>query len=188
MSKQPKQYEVEGYLAHAMRSLGLDMNSPHLKDSPKRVAKMWVQEIFRGLFVAPPIITTFPNKGCDELVLVGPLTLRSTCAHHFCPFTGQAWIGYIPGRKLAGLSKFARMLDWVAARPQTQELLGIQLADELESRLKPQALGVVIRAHHTCMSCRGVKESNEAAMVTSVMRGKFRRQPETRAEFLALLK
>ena len=183
-----KQQQVRCYLKAAMKSLGLDLKNPHLKDTPARVAKMWTQEIFKGLFVAPPEITTFPNKDCDELVLVGPLTLRSTCAHHFCPFTGQAWIGYIPGDNLAGLSKFARMLEWVAARPQTQELLGTQLADELESRLKPKGLGVVIRAHHTCMSCRGVKESNEAAMVTSVMRGAFRKKPEARAEFLALLK
>lgn len=171
-----------------MKEMGLDLSDPHLKDSPRRVAKMWVQEIFRGLWEAPPAMTTFPNKDCDEMVLVGPLTLRSTCAHHFCPFTGHAWIGYIPGKELVGLSKFSRMLDWVAARPQTQELLGTQLADELEWRLKPKALGVVIRAHHTCMSCRGVRESTEAAMVTSVMRGAFRTKAAARAELLSFIK
>jgi GTP cyclohydrolase I len=183
-----KQTKVQIHLAAAMGALGLDLKNPHLKESPRRVAKMWVQEIFRGLFVAPPEMTCFPNEGCDEIVLVGPLTLRSTCAHHFCPFTGQAWIGYVPGRKLAGLSKFARMLDWVAARPSTQELLGIMLANELESRLRPKALGIVIRSHHTCMSCRGVKETHECAMTTSIMRGSFRKKVASRAEFLALVK
>jgi GTP cyclohydrolase I len=158
------------------------------KDTPRRLARMYLREVFAGRYTPPPRMTSFPNaRQMDEVYVVGPVTVRSTCAHHFAPIVGQAWIGVLPSKKIIGLSKFARLTAWVMARPQIQEEATIMLADELEERLKPHALAVVVRASHLCMTWRGVKE-HKANLTTSVMRGWFRSDPALRAEVLSLIR
>lgn len=156
-------------------------------DTAARMAKMYVREVFAGRFQPRPTLTDFPNsKMLDEMVLVGPVAVRSTCAHHFCPIQGKAWIGVIPRLQIIGLSKFARITEWVMARPQIQEEATVQLADEIEEAIKPIGLGVVVSATHSCMTWRGVRE-HESVATTSVMRGALRTKPEARAEFFNLI-
>ena len=120
------------------------------------------------------------------IVVIGPVAVRSTCAHHFCPIEGSAWVGMIPSDRVIGLSKFSRLTEWIMSRPQIQEEATVQLADALEAAIKPRALGVVVSARHACMSWRGVREPASMA-TTSVMRGLFREKPEAKAEFLSLI-
>lgn len=159
-------------------------NDHNSRGTADRVAKMFCRETFSGRFRAAPAMTTFPNTRYDELLTTGPITVRSMCSHHLCPILGTCYIGMIPGDRVAGLSKFNRVVDWFASRGQIQEELVVQIADYLEEQLQPKGLAVVIRAQHTCMTWRGVKEHSDAAMTTSVMRGVFRDKPEARAEFL----
>jgi GTP cyclohydrolase IA len=181
--------EVERRAESLLRGLLIDVEHDHnTKGTGKRLAKMFCREIFRGRYEAPPKITDFPNaKQLDELYLTGPISIRSSCSHHFCAILGEAWIGVIPGDRVIGLSKFNRVVDWICSRPQIQEELVVQVADFLEKTIKPKGLAVVIRATHSCMTWRGVKESSNAKMTTSVMRGVFREKPEARAEFMALV-
>lgn len=156
-------------------------------DTPKRVAKMLVREVFAGRYEPPPKLTDFPNaKKLDELYTVGPLVVRSTCAHHFCPIEGSAWIGVIPGKRIIGISKFARITRWIMSRPQIQEEATVQLADAIEHAIKPRGLGIVIKARHSCMTWRGVLEP-ESRMTTSVVRGLLRSNASARSEFLAFV-
>lgn len=181
------QDEVEGAIGILLNSLCINTQADHnTRDTPRRVAKMLVCEIFRGRFEPPPEITTFPNvKNLDEMMVTGPITVRSCCSHHLCPILGECWIGVVPGKRLAGLSKFNRIVDWFAARPQIQEELVVQIADFIEERLAPKGLAISMRASHTCMTWRGVREHPSAIMTINVMRGVFRNKPEARAEFLA---
>lgn len=184
------QKEIEKRSQKLLEGLVIDVANCHnAKGTAKRMAKMYCREIFSGRYLPAPDITDFPNAGnLDEAYTTGPITIRSTCSHHMCPIIGHAWIGIIPGEKVIGLSKFNRLVDWVASRPQIQEELVIQVANAIEERTKPKGLAVVIKATHTCMTCRGVKENSNAVMTTSVMRGAFRDKPEARAEFFALIK
>ena len=153
----------------------------------RRVAKMFVHEIFRGRYYPPPDVTAFPNaKQYDQIYMTGPITINSTCAHHFQPITGKAYVGIFPGEKVIGLSKFNRLVDWIASRPQIQEEMTEQIADEIEKQTEAQGVAVVIKAEHFCMTARGVKE-HESEMMTSVVRGIFRDEPATKAEFFSLL-
>lgn len=167
-------------------ALVIDTERDHnTRDTARRMARMLVREVYAGRYTPRPDITDFPNaKRLDELYTVGPIAVRSACSHHLVPILGHAWIGCIPGERVIGLSKFARLAEWVLARPQIQEEAAVQLADELEVLVRPRALGVVISAQHLCMSWRGVRDAG-AAMTTSVMRGLFRESDSARAEFLA---
>jgi len=180
--------EVEDACRRLLWSLKIDQVRDHnAQDTAKRMAKMYVKEVFAGRYQEMPKITAFPNaKALDEIYTVGPISIRSACSHHFAPILGEVWIGIIPGDQVIGLSKFARLTDWIFSRPQIQEEATIQLADLLEEKIKPKALGVVVKADHLCMKWRGVKEpcSN---MITSVMRGKFRDNPSAKAEFISLI-
>lgn len=182
--------EVQGKVQGLLDSLVIDTANDHnSKETAKRVAKMFCREIYRGRYEAPPKLTDFPNaSNLDELYMSGPITVRSSCSHHMCPILGKAWVGVIPGKRVVGLSKFNRIIDWVCARPQIQEEMVVQVADYLEKAIRPRGLAVVIKATHTCMTWRGVKESGDSVMTTSVMRGAFRTKPEARAEFMALIK
>jgi GTP cyclohydrolase I len=172
-----------GHLLAALR-ISPDHNT---RETPERVARMFVHELFAGRYQPRPKLTDFPNaKLLDEIYVVGPVSIRSMCAHHFCPIEGSAWIGVIPSSRVIGLSKFARLAHWVFARPQIQEEATVQLADEIEAAIKPRALGVIVTARHGCMTLRGVRD-RESRMSTSVMRGYFRDKPEARAEFLSLV-
>ena len=184
------QQEVAGKLQGVLRSLVIDVDHDHnTRDTAERVARMFVREVFAGRYEAPPPATMFPNaEQLNELMIVGPLRIRSACSHHLCPIMGRAWIGVLPNKdsKLIGLSKYGRLLQWVMSRPQIQEEAVAQAADLLESRLRPDGLAVVLEADHYCMHWRGVKD-DDARMVNSVMRGAFLSDPALRREFLALL-
>ena len=162
-------------------------NDHNTKDTARRVAKMFVHEIFRGRYYPPPKITAFPNvKQYDQIYMSGPMSINSTCAHHFQPITGKAYVGIFPGEKVIGLSKFNRMVDWVASRPQIQEEMTEQIADMIEKETEAKGVAVIVKAEHCCMTARGVKE-HESDMVTSVVRGIFRDEPAIKAEFFSLL-
>ncbi|WP_233854223.1 GTP cyclohydrolase I [Paraburkholderia sp. HD33-4] len=180
------QAEAEQHVRALLRSLVIDTDH-NTTDTPARVARMLVQEAFAGRYQHPPMATAFPNvRELDELYTVGPVTVRSTCAHHLVPIMGEAWIGVIPGARVIGLSKFARLTRWVMARPQMQEEAVVQLADAIEQAIEPQGLGVVIRATHMCMVTRGVCD-HASSMTTSVMRGALRDNHAARDEFLRLI-
>ncbi|CAB4187630.1 FolE GTP cyclohydrolase I [uncultured Caudovirales phage] len=183
------QNEVEEKIKDVLETLIIDIENDHnTQETAKRVAKMYIKEVFSGRYVEPPKITEFPNaKQFDEIYTLGPITIRSACSHHLVPITGRAWIGILPSDRVIGISKFVRLVNWIMARPQIQEEATVQLADIIERLIAPRGLAIVIEAKHQCMTWRGVKES-ETAMTSSVMRGVFRDKPEARAEFLRLIK
>jgi GTP cyclohydrolase I len=182
--------EVQAKMHEVLRALVIDTDNDHnTQDTAKRVAKMFVEEVFRGRYQPMPAVTEFPNaERLNELMIVGPITVRSACSHHFCPIFGKVWIGIMPNEhsNLIGLSKYARICDWVMSRPQIQEEAVTMLADELQERVRPDGLAIVMEADHFCMHWRGVKDT-DSAMVNSVMRGSFLKDPNLRREFLSLL-
>jgi GTP cyclohydrolase I len=173
---------AEQAAAALLTALGQPLDDPHLADTPRRLATAYSE-----LLTAEPFdFTTFPNtEGYDELVLVEDIPVRSLCEHHMLPFTGVAHVGYLPGERILGLSKLARLVGFFAARTQTQERLTKQVADHLQTHLAPRGVGVVVEAEHTCMSLRGVRATGTRT-VTSAMLGTLRTDPSSRAEFLAL--
>jgi GTP cyclohydrolase I len=183
--------EVRSRLQEVLRALVIDTDSDHnTQDTAQRVAKMYVDEVFAGRYSAAPSVTEFPNaERLNELLIVGPITVRSACSHHLCPIMGRVWIGLLPNEfsNLIGLSKYTRLCDWIMSRPQIQEEAVTMLANELQDRVKPDGLAIVMEADHFCMHWRGVKD-NASAMVNSVMRGSFLKDPNLRREFLALMK
>ena len=180
--------EVADAFQGVLEALGIDTQNDHnTKDTARRVAKMFVHEIFRGRYYPPPKVTAFPNvKQYDQIYMSGPISINSTCAHHFQPITGKAYVGIFPGKKVVGLSKFYRMVDWVASRPQIQEEMTEQIADMIEQETEAKGVAVIVKAEHFCMTARGVKE-HESDMLTSVVRGIFRDDPAIKAEFFSLL-
>ena len=180
--------EVAEAFEDVLKALVINTTDDHnTKATAQRVAKMFVHEIFRGRYYPPPEVTSFPNaKQYDQIYMTGPITINSTCAHHFQPITGQAYVGVFPGKRVVGLSKFNRIVDWIASRPQIQEEMTEQIADMVEKETEAQGVAVVIKAEHFCMTARGVKE-HESEMMTSVVRGMFRDEPATKAEFFSLL-
>jgi GTP cyclohydrolase I len=180
--------EVAEKFKGVLESLVIDVENDHnTGDTAHRVAKMYVHEVFSGRYYNAPKVTTFPNAGnYDQLYMVGPIEIRSTCAHHFQPITGNAYIAVFPGKNVVGLSKFNRIADWVASRPTIQEELVIQIADEVEKITEAEGVAVVVKAEHGCMINRGVK-AHESDMLTSVMRGKFRDDVNLKNEFITLL-
>lgn len=184
------QAEVQAKMQEVLKSLVIDTESDHnTQETAKRVAKMFVREVFAGRYTEKPTVTEFPNiSRLNELMIVGPITVRSACSHHLCPIIGKVWIGIMPNEhsNLIGLSKYVRLTDWIMSRPQIQEEAVIMLANELETRVKPDGLAVVMEADHFCMHWRGVKDI-EAAMTNSVMRGAFLTDPNLRREFLSLM-
>ena len=182
--------EVEAKMAEVLKSLVIDTEGDHnTQETARRVAKMFLTEVFKGRYHAMPAVTEFPNiEQLNELLIVGPITARSACSHHFCPILGKVWIGIMPNEhsNLIGLSKYARICDWVMSRPQIQEEAVVQLANILQDKVKPDGLAIVIEADHFCMHWRGVKDA-DARMTNSVMRGSFLKDPDLRREFLSLL-
>jgi len=184
------QAEVASRLQAVLTSLVIDTDSDHnTRETAQRVAKMYLQEVFRGRYTAMPAVTEFPNvERLNELMIVGPITVRSACSHHMCPIIGRVWVGILPNElsNLIGLSKYARLADWVMSRPQIQEEAVARLADLLQERVQPDGLAIVMEADHFCMHWRGVKDT-DSKMINSVMRGSFLKDPDLRREFLALL-
>lgn len=182
--------EVELKMKGVLESLVIDTVSDHnTNDTARRVAKMYLQEVFGGRYAAQPKITEFPNaEHLSELMIVGPITVRSACSHHFCPVIGKVWIGVMPNEhtNVIGLSKYARLADWIMSRPQIQEEAVVQLADLIQEKTQPDGLAVVMNATHYCMSWRGVKDA-DSRMINSVMRGAFLKDANLRREFLSLM-
>ena len=182
--------EVESKMKGVLESMVIDTATDHnTNNTARRVAKMYLTEVFRGRYVAAPAITEFPNaEHLNELMIVGPITVRSACSHHLCPVIGKVWIGVLPNEhtNVIGLSKYARIAEWIMARPQIQEEAVVQLADLLMEKTQPDGLAIVMEASHFCMGWRGVKDL-EIKMINSVMRGVFLKEPALRREFLALI-
>jgi GTP cyclohydrolase I len=184
------QGEVEAALQGVLRALVIDTDNDHnTRDTARRVAKMFVQEVFVGRYRDAPPVTAFPNvAGLSELMIVGPVTVRSACSHHLCPIIGKVWVGVLPNETsdLIGLSKYARLVEWIMSRPQIQEEAIAQLADVLQEKMRPDGLAIVMKADHFCMQWRGVRDM-DSKMTNSVMRGSFLKDEGLRREFLALL-
>ena len=182
--------EVAGKMQGVLDSLVIDTESDHnTNGTARRVAKMYLNEVFRGRYMAPPPVTEFPNVGhLNELMIVGPITVRSACSHHFCPIMGRLWIGVMPNENsnLIGLSKYARLAEWIMSRPQIQEEAIVQITELLMNKVNPDGLAVVMEADHFCMHWRGVKDS-DTKMINSVMRGSFLVNANLRREFLSLI-
>ena len=182
--------EVEGKMKGVLGSLVIDTEHDHnTDDTARRVAKMYLKEVFQGRYVKAPPITEFPNaEHLNELMIVGPITVRSACSHHFCPIMGKIWIGVLPNEhtNVIGLSKYARLAEWVMGRPQIQEEAVVQLADLIQQKTQPDGLAIVMEASHFCMSWRGVKDV-DSKMINSVMRGSFLKDANLRREFLSLI-
>ena len=182
--------EVAEHMQAVLRALVIDTDSDHnTQETARRVAKMFVDEVFRGRYQPMPSVTEFPNVSrLNELMIVGPISVRSACSHHMCPILGRIWIGVLPNEhsNLIGLSKYSRIVDWIMTRPQIQEEAVTMLANVLQERVKPDGLAIVVEADHFCMQWRGVKDL-DSAMTNSVMRGAFLKDPHLRREFLSLL-
>lgn len=182
--------EVAGKLQGVLESLVIDTDHDHnTRQTARRVAKMYLTEVFKGRYEPVPPVTEFPNaESLNELMIVGPITVRSACSHHLCPIMGRVWIGVLPNEhsNLIGLSKYARLAEWIMGRPQIQEEAISQLADLLMEKVTPDGLAVVMEADHFCMHWRGVKDTG-AKMINSVMRGAFLKDATLRREFLSLI-
>ncbi len=182
--------EVAGKMEGVLESLVIDTHNDHnTRDTAKRVAKMYLTEVFKGRYSAAPPVTEFPNAAMlNELMIVGPITVRSACSHHLCPIMGRVWIGLLPNEhsNLIGLSKYSRLAEWIMSRPQIQEEGITQLADLLMDTVTPDGLAVVMEADHFCMHWRGVKDT-ATKMINSVMRGSFLKNAALRREFLSLI-
>ncbi len=185
---------LEGEIAEKMeallRAMVIDTEHDHnTRGTAQRVARMFVREVFRGRYQPAPELTEFPNaERLNELMIVGPIAIRSACSHHFVPIIGRLWIGVLPhdSSNLIGLSKFSRVADWVMSRPQIQEEAIVQLADMLEKAISPDGIAIVLEADHLCTQWRGVKDGSH--MTNSVMRGTFLTNAQSRMEFLSLIR
>ena len=177
-------------MQEVLRALVIDTDSDHnTNETAKRVAKMFLTEVFRGRYVPIPAVTEFPNvERLNELMIVGPITVRSACSHHLCPIIGRLWVGVMPNAhsNLIGLSKYVRLAEWIMSRPQIQEEAVTHIADLLQDKMSPDGLAIVMEADHFCMQWRGVRDM-DSKMINSVMRGSFLKDPSLRREFLALV-
>lgn len=184
------QAEVQARMEEVLRALVIDVDQDHnTRETARRVAKMYLKEIFAGRYAPAPATTEFPNvEQLNELMIVGPMRVRSACSHHLCPIIGKLWVGVMPNRhsNLIGLSKYARLAEWIMCRPQIQEEAVAQVADLLQEKMNPDGLAIVMEAEHFCMHWRGVRDT-DAKMTNSVMRGSFLKDDKLRREFLTLL-
>ena len=177
------QDEVARKLQLVLNSLVIDTKNEHnTRETAKRVAKMYIHEIFAGRFLPTPKVTAFPNMGYKSLYTSGPISIRSTCAHHFQNIVGKCWVGIIPEDEVIGLSKFNRLVHHIAERPQIQEEMTTQIALALSEYAKTAHVAVVVKAEHHCMTHRGVKE-HESDMTTAIMLGAFDKDPALKQEF-----
>tara|TARA_A100001011_G_C14213737_1_gene801068 strand:+ start:352 stop:1074 length:723 start_codon:yes stop_codon:yes gene_type:complete len=177
------QSEVQEKMQGLLESLVIDTENDHnTQETAKRVAKMMIKETFGGRYKPMPRVTSFPNMGYKSMYTSGPISIRSTCAHHFQNIVGNAWIGIIPNGKVIGLSKFNRIVHHIAERPQIQEEMTTQIAESLQEYAHTKNIAVVVKAEHHCMTHRGVKE-HESDMTTAIMLGHFKEDPATRDEF-----
>jgi len=189
MTKQKKKIDearIEKAVREILSAIGEDLNRDGLKDTPARVARMY-GELLAGMHDDPNThISRVFNENYDEIVLLRDIPFYSICEHHLMPFIGSAHVAYLPAGKILGVSKLARIVDCFARRLQTQERLTYQIADCLMSNLKPLGVAVVLEAAHSCMTIRGIKKPG-SVMVTSAVRGLFRKDPRSRNEIMSLI-
>ena len=182
--------EVTVKMGAVLSGLVIDTENDHnTQGTARRVAKMYLNEVFRGRYTSMPAVTEFPNiASLKELMIVGPITVRSACSHHLCPIMGRLWIGVMPNQHsdLIGLSKYSRLAEWILTRPQIQEEAITQIAELLVEMVKPDGLAVVLEADHYCLHWRGVKDT-ASKMMNSAMRGSFLKDAALRREFLSLI-
>lgn len=177
------QKEVAEQFQGVLESLVIDTENDHnTNETAKRVAKMFIKETFNGRYVPTPRVTAFPNLGYKSLYTTGPISIKSTCAHHFQNIVGKCWVGVVPNGEVIGLSKFNRLIHHICERPQIQEEMSSQIADKLEKYAKTENIAVVVKAEHHCMTHRGVRE-HESDMTTAIMRGAFKNDPALKQEF-----
>ena len=189
LSRAEKIEKIEGHFDHIVRTLGLDLQDDSLMETPKRVAKMYVNEIFWGLdYDAFPKATVVENKmNYNEMVVERNISVQSNCEHHFVVIDGLATVAYVPKEKVLGLSKINRIVEYFSKRPQIQERLTEQIYHALSFILETENVAVMIDAQHYCVKSRGVEDTGSST-ITSRLGGNFKAHPEVRAEFLALLK
>jgi GTP cyclohydrolase I len=185
LSAEDRRSRLEAHFIEIMKVLGLDLTDDSLADSPRRIAKMYVNEIFAGLdYRSFPPLTVVENKmRCDELIRVGGINVSSTCEHHFITIDGKATVAYIPKAKVIGLSKINRIVEFFARRPQIQERLTEQVVLALQTLLETDDVAVSITAVHYCVKARGVMDANSRT-TTTALGGVFKHSPDTRKEFL----
>lgn len=177
------QEEVAKKLEGVLESLVIDTVHDHnTQDTANRVAKMFIRETFSGRYRPTPKVTAFPNMGYKSLYTTGPISIRSTCAHHFQNIVGRCWVGIVPDQEVIGLSKFNRIVHHICERPQIQEEMTTQIADALKQYAKTDHIAVVVKAEHHCMTMRGVRE-HESDMTTAIMLGAFSSDPALKKEF-----
>lgn len=175
--------EVTNKFQGVLESLIIDTKHDHnTNDTARRVAKMFVKETFSGRYRPVPKVTAFPNMGYKSLYTTGPISIRSTCAHHFQNIVGKCWVGIVPEDEVIGLSKFNRLVHHICERPQIQEEMTTQIADALKEYAKTEHIAVVVKAEHFCMTMRGVRE-HESDMTTAIMLGAFNSDPALKKEF-----
>ncbi|MDO2948765.1 GTP cyclohydrolase I FolE [Aeromonas simiae] len=189
LSRDEKRERIEAHMRAIMETLELDLRDDSLAETPHRIAKMYVGEIFAGLdYASFPKVTVIENKmQVDEMIMVRDITLTSTCEHHFVTIDGFAHVAYIPRGKVIGLSKINRIVQFFARRPQVQERLTQQVLLALQTLLGTQDVAISITATHYCVKARGVQDTTSATTTTS-LGGVFKTQPDTRAEFLGGLR
>jgi GTP cyclohydrolase I len=180
---------VEKYFRKLLvEGLGFDITDPNLIDTPKRIAKMYCNEWFKGTTSEFSDFKSFPNtEQYQQIICFDRIHFSSVCSHHFLPFTGLAWVLYLPDKTLVGASKPARLIAHYSSRPQLQENLTHQILNRFVAKIKPQGVMVVMRALHECMRCRGTKQTNGAGMITSALQGCFF-EPAVKTEGLELIK
>ena len=185
-----KSFHIENLFFQVLQQMGLDINDPNLKETPARLTKMFQKEFLLNVNKTPDgIIKSFPNeKNYDEIVLMDNIPFVSLCSHHFLPFPGLAWFAYIPDRSLIGASKPSRVIEFFSKKPQLQENLASEVVGYFIKETQPKGVMLVMRAIHGCMSCRGAKTGDNAGIITSITRGSFRDNMETRMEALDLIK
>lgn len=175
--------EIAEQFEGVLQRLVIDTEHDHnTQGTARRVAKMFVRETFGGRYQPMPRITSFPNMGYESLYTTGPISIRSTCAHHFQNIVGSCWVGILPEGEVIGLSKFNRIVHWIAQRPQIQEEMTTEIAEALQEYAKTPNVAVIMKAEHHCMTQRGVKE-HESDMTTAAMHGAFRTDPSLKKEF-----
>jgi GTP cyclohydrolase I len=175
--------EVTEKMQGVLESLVIDTENDHnTQDTARRVAKMFVKETFSGRYLPTPKVTAFPNLGYKSLYTTGPISIRSTCAHHFQNIVGRCWVGIVPNDEVIGLSKFNRLVHHICERPQIQEEMTTQIAEALKQYAKTDNIAVVVKAEHHCMTQRGVRE-HESDMTTAIMLGAFETDPALKKEF-----
>jgi GTP cyclohydrolase I len=175
--------EVAVKMQGVLESLVIDTENDHnTQETARRVAKMFVKETFSGRYLPTPKVTAFPNLGYKSLYTTGPISIRSTCAHHFQNIVGRCWVGIVPNGEVIGLSKFNRLVHHICERPQIQEEMTTQIAEALKQYAKTENIAVVVKAEHHCMTQRGVRE-HESDMTTAIMLGAFETDPALKKEF-----